>query len=205
MENPSTKPHFFEKISNLKHIQINEHTIMVVLAVIVGLAASTIATIISLFIGLLSGYIGGNFDLILQRFVDGAMCIPAIILLMVIISMIGPGIVAIIVSLGLLWGVIGSRIIRSAVIGIKENTYVDAAKVIGCLRARLLIRHILPNIMAPTIILFTTRVPNVILTEAARGNYFSIRGAWRNSSEKEFRLASRSRDRTRGRENLPGR
>ncbi len=136
-------------------------------SVIVGLVASIIATVLSLIIGLLSGYIGGNFDLILQRFVDGAMCIPTIILLMVIISMIGPGMGSIIISLGLLWGVIGSRIIRSAVIGIKENAYVEAAKAIGCLRTRILLRHILPNIMAPTIILFTTRVPNVILTEAA--------------------------------------
>ena len=136
-------------------------------SVIVGLAASTIATIISLIIGLLSGYIGGKFDLIVQRAVDSAMCVPALIMLMIIISMIGASMTAIIISLGLLWGVIGSRIIRGAVIGVRENVYVEAARALGCPTPRILIRHILPNIMAPTIVLFTTRVPNVILTEAA--------------------------------------
>ena len=95
------------------------------------------------------------------------MSIPGLILMMVMISIIGPGIWQVIVVLGLLWGVIGSRIIRGAVIGIKENVYVAAAAAIGCSTTRILIRHILPNIMAPTIILFTMRVPAVIMTEAS--------------------------------------
>ncbi len=136
-------------------------------SVIVGLAGATIATILSLIIGVVSGYIGGKLDLIVQRIVDTVMSIPGLILMMVMISIIGPGIWQIIVVLGLLWGVIGSRIIRGAVIGIKENVYVAAAAAIGCSTTRILTRHILPNIMAPTIILFTTRVPNVILVEAS--------------------------------------
>ncbi|MBA7699641.1 Oligopeptide transport system permease protein OppC [subsurface metagenome] len=137
------------------------------ISVIVGLAASTMATIISLIIGTLCGYIGGKLDLIVQRFVDTTMCIPQLILMMILISVIGPGIWQVTVVLGVMWGIIGSRIIRSAVIGIKENVYIQAAAAIGCSTPRLLFRHILPNIMAPTIILFTTRVPNVILTEAS--------------------------------------
>ncbi|MBA7691080.1 Oligopeptide transport system permease protein OppC [subsurface metagenome] len=137
------------------------------ISVIVGLTASTLATIISLIIGVLSGYIGGKVDLIVQRFVDIWMCIPTLIFLMIIISIIGPGIWQVIVAVGLSWGTIGSRIIRGAVIGIKENVYVQAAEAIGCSTPRILTRHILPNIMAPTIVLFTTRVPNVILVEAS--------------------------------------
>ncbi len=136
-------------------------------SVIVGLAASTIATILSLIIGMLSAYVGGKFDLTIQRIVDGAMCIPQLILQMVILAILGRGMWPIIVTLGLMWGVIGSRIIRGAVIGIKANTYVAAAVATGCPTWRILIKHILPNIMAPTIILFTTRVPNVILVEAS--------------------------------------
>jgi len=137
------------------------------ISVIVGLAASTLATIISVIIGMLSGYIGGKFDLVLQRFVDAWMCLPMLIILMIIISIVGPGMMTVILVLGLWWGIIGSRIIRSAVIGIKGNVYVQAAVAIGCPTTRILFRHILPNIMAPTIILFTTRVPNVILAEAS--------------------------------------
>jgi peptide/nickel transport system permease protein len=137
------------------------------ISVIIGLTASTLATILSLIIGMLSGYIGGKFDLTIQRVVDAWMCIPPLILMMVIISIIGPGMWQVIITLGLMWGIIGSRIIRSAVIGIKENVYAQAAKAIGCPPLRILSRHILPNIMAPAIILFTTRVPNVILAEAS--------------------------------------
>jgi len=136
-------------------------------SVIVGLAGSTIATILSSIIGIISGYIGGKFDLVVQRFVDATMCIPGLVLMLVIISIIGPGMLQVIIVLGLRWGIVGSRIVRGATIGIRKNVYVEAATAIGCSTPRLLTRHILPNIMAPTIILFTTRVPNVILTEAS--------------------------------------
>jgi peptide/nickel transport system permease protein len=136
-------------------------------SVIVGLAASSLATLVSVFLGLLSGYIGGKFDLILQRFVDAWMCLPSLMVLMMIISLVGPGMLTVIINLGLWWGIIGSRIIRSAVISVKENAYVQAAVATGCSTAKILIRHILPNILAPAIILFTTRVPNVILAEAS--------------------------------------
>ncbi len=136
-------------------------------SVIAGLAGSIWATIISLIIGILSGYVGGKVDLIVQRFVDAWMCLPSIILMMVIIIIVGPGLWQLIIVMGLTFGVTGSRIIRSAVIAVKENVYVEAAEAIGCSTPRILTRHILPNIMAPTIVLFTVRVPNVILVEAS--------------------------------------
>jgi peptide/nickel transport system permease protein len=137
------------------------------ISVIVGLSASILATILSLIIGVVSGYVGGKLDLIVQRVVDTWMCLPQLIVMMVIISIIGAGMGSLIILLGLSWGIVGSRIIRGAVIGIKENVYVAAAAATGCSTIRILIRHILPNIMAPAIVLFTTRVPNVILVEAS--------------------------------------
>jgi len=136
-------------------------------SVIAGLAGSIWATTVSLIIGVLSGYIGGKLDLIVQRFVDAWMSLPSIILMMVIIAIIGPGLWQLIIVMGLTFGVTGSRLIRSAVISVKENVYVHASEAIGCSTPRILARHILPNIMAPTIVLFTTRVPNVILIEAS--------------------------------------
>ncbi len=137
------------------------------ISVIVGLSASTLATILSLIIGVLSGYVGGKLDLTVQRVVDMWMCLPQLIVMMVIISIVGAGVWSLIIVLGLSWGIVGSRIIRGAVISIKENVYVAAAAATGCSTIRILIRHILPNIMAPAIVLFTTRVPNVILVEAS--------------------------------------
>ncbi len=136
-------------------------------SVIVGLTAAALSTAISLIIGVVSGYIGGKLDLIVQRFVDAWMCLPGLVVLMVVISFLGPGLWNVIFVLGISSGISGSRVIRSAVIGIKENVYVVAAVAIGCSTPRILTRQIMPNIMAPTIILFTTRVPGAILSEAS--------------------------------------
>ncbi|GAI75736.1 unnamed protein product, partial [marine sediment metagenome] len=118
-------------------------------------------------IGMLSGYIGGKFDLIVQRFVDGWMCLPGLVLLMVIIGMIGQGMWQVIIVLGISWAFGGSRVIRSAVIGIKENVYIAAAVAIGCPTSKILTRHILSNIMAPIVVQFSLQVPAIILTEAS--------------------------------------
>ena len=137
------------------------------ISVIVGLTATSLSVVISLAVGGLSGYLGGKLDLIVQRFVDAFMCFPSLILLILIMSLTGPGLWNVIIVLGVVFGIGGSRIIRGAVMSVKENVYVQAAVAIGCPAPRILIRHILPNVMAPTIVLFTTRVPAVILTEAA--------------------------------------
>ncbi len=136
-------------------------------SVIVGLSAAMIATLLNITIGTLSGYIGGKFDLVVQRFVDVIMSIPALIILIVLLALIGPTMWTMILALGLLIGVSGSRVIRSAVIGVKENVYIEAAVAIGCPTSRILTRHILPNIMSPIIIGFSLQVPGIILTEAA--------------------------------------
>ena len=136
-------------------------------SVVVGLTSSAITVAIAVFIGVLSGYVGGPFDLMVQRVVDAVMALPGLVLLLVIISMIGPGMWSVIVTLGVLGGISSSRIIRSAVIGIKENAYVSAAQAIGCRRSTMFLRHLLPNIMAPIIILFSLNIPGVILSEAS--------------------------------------
>jgi len=136
------------------------------ISVIVGLSASALSLIVSTIIGMLCGYIGGKFDLTVQRFVDAWMCFPALVILIVIVSLVGAGIWQIIIVLGLQYGIAGSRVVRGAVIGIKENVYVEASRAIGAPTGRILMRHILPNIMAPLIILFTTRMPAIILAEA---------------------------------------
>ncbi|MBN1685587.1 MAG: ABC transporter permease [Spirochaetales bacterium] len=137
------------------------------ISVIIGLSASSIATVLSLIIGMISGYLGKTFDLFFQRVVDTMMAVPQIIMQLIFLSIIGPGILQVTLVLGIMWGIIGSRIIRSAVISVRETMYVAAAESIGCSKTRIILKHILPNIMAPTIVLFTTRVPNVILVEAS--------------------------------------
>ena len=137
------------------------------ISVIVGLAGSTIGIFIATLIGGLSGYIGGRFDTVLQRFVDAWMAFPSLIILILAVTVIGPGLWQVIILLGFVYGFGSSRIVRGAVISIKESEYMEAARAMGCSNPRMLIRHILPNIMAPIIILYTTAVPWAILEEAA--------------------------------------
>jgi peptide/nickel transport system permease protein len=137
------------------------------ISVIIAFTTATLATIVSIVIGILTGYLGGKFDLIVQRFVDAWMSFPDLIILLVVVSVLGPGLPQIIFTLGLLLGIAGSRIIRSAVVSVRENMYVHAAQSIGASTGRILWRHILPNIMPPIIVLFTTRVGTVILAESS--------------------------------------
>jgi peptide/nickel transport system permease protein len=137
------------------------------LSVVIGFAGAGLATAISILIGITTGYFGGRFDMVVQRVVDAWMSFPDIIILIVVVSVVGPGMVPIIVVLGLLFGIGGSRIVRGAVLSVRENMYVHAAQSMGAGTARVLLRHILPNIMPPIIVLFTTRVGAVILAESA--------------------------------------
>ena len=136
------------------------------LSVIIGLSAAALATLISVLIGLLSGYLGGKVDMIVQRVVDAYMSFPELVILIAVVSVVGPGMFQIIGVLSLVLGVGGSRIIRSAVVSARENMYVHAAQSIGASTGRVLWRHLLPNIMPPIIVLFTTRVGAVILIES---------------------------------------
>ena len=136
------------------------------LSVIIGLSAAALATLISVLIGLLSGYLGGKVDMIVQRIVDAYMSFPELVILIAVVSVVGPGMFQIIGVLSLVLGIGGSRIIRSAVVSARENMYVHAAQSIGASTGRVLWRHLLPNIMPPIIVLFTTRVGAVILIES---------------------------------------
>ena len=133
----------------------------------VGLAATAVNVVVAVLVGGTSGFFGGRLDLAVQRFVDAWMAFPGLLLLLTIMSLVGRGLLQIIVVLGVTGGIGGSRVIRGAVIGVKENVYFQAAEAIGSTRWRTLVRHVLPNIGAPIIIVFTINVGAVIISEAA--------------------------------------
>jgi peptide/nickel transport system permease protein len=137
------------------------------ISILVGLAATTINVVVAALIGVTSGFFGGKVDLAVQRFVDAWMAFPGLLLLLTIMSIVGQGLLQIIVILGIAGGIGGSRVIRSAVIGVKENDYFLAAKAVGVPMTQILIRHVLPNIMAPIIIIFSINIGGVIIAEAS--------------------------------------
>jgi peptide/nickel transport system permease protein len=136
------------------------------ISMLVAFMAAGLATVISIVLGMVSGYFGGRVDMIIQRMVDAWMTFPDLVLLIAVVSIVGPGIPQIVIILGLLYGIAGSRIVRGAVLSVKEEMYTHASLSIGAKTLHVLWRHILPNIMPVVIVLFTTRIGAVILTEA---------------------------------------
>jgi peptide/nickel transport system permease protein len=136
-------------------------------SVIIGLCATALSSSIAIFIGMTSGFLGGKVDLFVQRFIDVWMSMPPFLILMTVMSIIGNGTFQIIMVIGITGGIGQSRVIRSAVIGIKSNMYVQSSEAIGCSPVRIMMRHILPNIMAPIIIGFTIGIGGAIMQEAS--------------------------------------
>ena len=136
-------------------------------SVIVGLAGTSVTIVVASMIGVPSGYLAGKYDIIVQRFVDAWLSFPGLLILLTVMSIVGRGMLQIIFVLGIMSGIYSSRIVRSAVIGIKENDYFLAAKAIGSPTTATLVRHVLPNIMAPIIIIFSINMGTIILDEAS--------------------------------------
>jgi peptide/nickel transport system permease protein len=141
----------------------------------------TISSLLSLLIGVTCGYFGGTFDAVVQRFVDAIMALPALVVLLALPQMIGRwdmdgplpfdkssiSFFKLAVVLGVLGGAGGSRVIRAAVISVRSAQYLEAAKVIGARDARIMVRHIVPNIFGPLMVQATIGLGGVILAEAA--------------------------------------
>jgi len=133
----------------------------------VGFGGVVVGLLLGTAVGLVSGYFGGRLDLILQRVVDAFMCFPLLLVALTIMALLGPGLGNVILTLGLVLGVRDSRVIRSSVLSVKAQLYLEAARALGAAHAAMIGRHVLPNILAPIIILGTVNLGAIILTEAA--------------------------------------
>ncbi len=136
------------------------------ISMFVGIGSAALSTLIATLIGLISGYFGGKTDILLQRFVDAMMCFPSLVFYLTVMAIIGPGLVKVIVILGIHTGVVRSRVIRGAVIAIRQNVYLEATKAIGVSHTRAIFKHVLPNVLAPIITIFAVASGFMILAEA---------------------------------------
>ena len=137
------------------------------LSLFVGLSATAINVLVALLVGGVSGYLGGKLDLMMQRFVDAWMAFPGLLLLLTIMSIVGRGVPQVIIVLGVSGGIAGSRVVRGAVIGVKENAYFQAAEAIGTSTGSTLLRHVIPNIAPVLVIIFSINIGGVIISEAS--------------------------------------
>src|SRR5919199_4350586 len=136
------------------------------ISVTVGFGAVVISTILATTIGVISGYFGGWFDLLFQRLIDIWISFPALVLLVSLVAVLGPGLWSITIILGILVTPGNSRVIRSAVIAMRRQPYVETASCLGAGHLRIILRHVLPNVFPPILILATVRLGTAILAEA---------------------------------------
>ena len=136
-------------------------------ALLVGITASVVGAAIGLVLGVASAYFGGTFDLLFQRVMDVFMAFPLIILALAIVSIFGGGIDKVILAITIPFIPRCARVVRSNALAIREIPYVDAARAMGFSHSRIILRHMVPNVMAPFLIMITAFVGQAILTEAS--------------------------------------
>ena len=136
------------------------------ISLFVGGGATAISIIIGTLLGVTSGYFGGKLDIILQRLVDIWISFPGLILIISMLAIVGPGLKSVILVLGVLGASRTTRVTRGATIGVRENTYIEGARVVGAGDVRIMVRYILPNIFAIIMVLATVELGGFILAEA---------------------------------------
>jgi peptide/nickel transport system permease protein len=134
-------------------------------SVTVAFATIALGTLAATAIGVTSGYFGGVFDTAVQRIVDAWISFPFFVILLSVMAVLGPGLLNVILALSIVITAAGSRVIRGATLSAVQNAYVEAARAMGCGHLRILVRYIVPNIMATVIVLATIGLGGVILAE----------------------------------------
>lgn len=136
-------------------------------ALLVGFAAVMISGVLGMVTGLLGGYFGGRVDDVLMRLADVQLAFPFILLAIAVIGVLGPSLPTIIVVIGVSSWVVYARVVRAAVLGLREREFVQAAQALGGGDVRILVRHILPNAFAPWLVVATLDMARVIVIESA--------------------------------------
>ncbi len=133
----------------------------------IGFISVLLGTVVGSLFGMVSGYVGGRFDMVTQRIMDALMALPGLILALMVIAALGRGEFPVIVAIALNIGPNANRLLRAQCLTIKERPYVDAARAVGASNLRIILRHILPNSLAPFLIIATAGLGAAILIEAS--------------------------------------
>lgn len=133
----------------------------------VGFLATAISTVIGLIMGALAAYYGGIWDTIIMRLADIFLAFPYTLFVIALLAVIGSGIQNVFIAIGILGWPSIARVFRSAILTVKENDYVDAARAMGASDVRIIARHIFPNSVATIVVYATMNIGSAILTEAA--------------------------------------
>ncbi|MFL2540467.1 MAG: ABC transporter permease, partial [Candidatus Latescibacterota bacterium] len=136
-------------------------------ALTIGFIAAFTGATTGLVLGVASAYFGGKIDLILQRFIDVFIAFPVIIMALAIVAVFGTNLGYVVLAIALPFIPDAARIVRSNALALREIPYVDAARALGFSHSRIILRHMLPNVMAPYLIILTANIGQAILLEAS--------------------------------------
>jgi peptide/nickel transport system permease protein len=136
-------------------------------ALIVGLTSAMVGGFAGLVLGVASAYFGGKLDLVFQRIFDVVMAFPLIIMALAVVAIFGTGVHNVIIAITIPLIPRCARVVRSSALAIREIPYVDAARACGYSNTRIILRHMVPNVMAPFLIMLTAFVGQAILAEAS--------------------------------------
>jgi peptide/nickel transport system permease protein len=136
-------------------------------SVILGIVCTLLSTIVSLIIGVASAVIGGWFDLIVQRFVDAWQCVPGMLIMLIMMSILGNGLIQLIIVISIPAGIGGSRMVRSAAIAVKDSGYSKMSTMLGGGQLWKMIQHVTPNILPMIIMNLAGSLGGVIMMEAS--------------------------------------
>lgn len=136
------------------------------ISVTIGFGAVALSTVLAVSVGVISGYLGGWFDLLTQRLVDVWISFPALVLLISLVAVIGQGLWSITLILGVLLAPGTSRVVRSAVLSIRHLPYIESASCIGAGHTHVIWKYVIPNVFAPIIVLATAQLGTAILAES---------------------------------------
>lgn len=132
----------------------------------VGLIAVGIGAFFGLLFGLLAGFFQGKIDQFIMRIMDIFFAFPDILLALTIVAVLGPSLTNTMIAIGIVFTPVFTRLIRSAVLTVKENEYITNAEAVGVSNTKIIVKHIAPNVMAPFIVQITLALSGAILTEA---------------------------------------
>lgn len=136
------------------------------IALIVGVIADGIAALLGIVLGVLSGYFGRRVDAVLMRTVDLLLAFPYLLLAMIVVTILGPSLINAMIAIGIVYTPQFARVVRGAVLQVKEEDFVEAARAVGAGPGRILRRHVLPNIVSPIIVMATLTVGFMIVETA---------------------------------------
>jgi peptide/nickel transport system permease protein len=136
-------------------------------ALIVGFSCAIVGGVAGLVLGVASAYFGGRLELVLQRVMDVVMAFPLIIMALAVIAIFGSGVFNVIVAITIPLIPRCARVVRSSALAIREVPYIDAARACGFSHTRIILRHMVPNVLAPFLIMLTAFVGQAILAEAS--------------------------------------